>query len=224
MAWQVAVVLDKDTNLDSIQILLGQMPVWASATDERKEVLHQLNAASCGAPEPGFTVFTRLFPEDPLRDLHYMLSTIEEHHPSLSTVRLFGIISSAQLTEELQELGYHPLLETSLDGLGFAKSLNQLKNVPEIRLDAASWQTADDFYLAFFEAVGAPSWHGHNFDALNDSIGTGTINKVEVPYRIVVQNSAALKGSLLDFAEDFRDLIHRLQDKGCPVDLVIERP
>jgi RNAse (barnase) inhibitor barstar len=224
MAWQVAVVLDKGTNLDSIQILLGQMPVWASATDERKEALHQLNAGSCWGPEPGFTVFTCLFPGNPLRDLHYMIPTIEEHHPSLSIVRLFGVISSAQLTEELQELGYHPLLETSWDGLGFAKSLNQLKNVPEIRLDATNWSTPDDFYHAFFEAVGAPSWHGRNFDALYDSIGTGAINKVEVPYRIVVQNSAALKGSLLDFVEDLRDLIHRLQDYGCPVDLVIERP
>lgn len=53
-------------------------------------------------------------------------------------------------------------------------------------LDGATWSTKDDFYSAFFKAVGAPSWHGHNFDALRDSIVTGQINQIELPYRIEI--------------------------------------
>lgn len=40
----------------------------------------------------------------------------------------------------------------------------------------------------FFQVVGAPAWHGRNFNALRDSIETGQINAVEVPYRIVIKN------------------------------------
>jgi len=55
-------------------------------------------------------------------------------------------------------------------------------------LDAANWKNPDDVYDSFFAAVGAPSWHGRNFDALRDSIAGGDINQIEVPYRLVFQN------------------------------------
>jgi RNAse (barnase) inhibitor barstar len=48
-------------------------------------------------------------------------------------------------------------------------------------LDGADWKTKDDFYDAFFKAVGALSWHGRNFNALRDSIITGQISEVELP-------------------------------------------
>ena len=54
----------------------------------------------------------------------------------------------------------------------------------ELQLDGSNWKTTDDFYDAFFRAVGAPSWHGRNFNALRDSIITGQINKIELPYTI----------------------------------------
>ena len=59
----------------------------------------------------------------------------------------------------------------------------------ELTLDGAGWTTNDDVYSAFFLAVGAPEWHGRNFDALNDSIANGSINKVDVPYRLVLKNT-----------------------------------
>ena len=52
----------------------------------------------------------------------------------------------------------------------------------DIILDSARWSTKDDVYDAFFRAVGAPEWHGRNFDALRDSIARGLINQVECPY------------------------------------------
>jgi Barstar (barnase inhibitor) len=42
--------------------------------------------------------------------------------------------------------------------------------VEEIELHGADWGAADDFYAAYFAAVGAPEWHGRNLDALWDSL------------------------------------------------------
>jgi RNAse (barnase) inhibitor barstar len=62
----------------------------------------------------------------------------------------------------------------------------------ELALDGAEWTTKDDVYDALFRAVGAPDWHGRNFDALNDSIAAGSINEVEVPYRLVIKTTTRL--------------------------------
>ena len=48
-------------------------------------------------------------------------------------------------------------------------------------MDGATWNSMDSFYDAFSSVVVAPSWHGRNLDALNDSIANGQINEVEVP-------------------------------------------
>jgi len=61
-----------------------------------------------------------------------------------------------------------------------------------IILDASSWKNDDDFYTSFFKAVQAPSWHGRNLDALNDSVVTGGINKIPGPYSLVIINYASL--------------------------------
>ncbi len=58
----------------------------------------------------------------------------------------------------------------------------------ELVLDGSEWKTKDDVYNAFFRAVGAPEWHGRNLDALADSISGGSINQVEVPYRLVIKD------------------------------------
>jgi RNAse (barnase) inhibitor barstar len=44
----------------------------------------------------------------------------------------------------------------------------------EIMICAAELETPDDFYTAFLTAVGVPPWHGHNLDALWDSIVAGS--------------------------------------------------
>jgi RNAse (barnase) inhibitor barstar len=40
----------------------------------------------------------------------------------------------------------------------------------DLIMDGAAWNSEDDVYDAFFRVVGAPAWHGRNFNALNDSI------------------------------------------------------
>ena len=92
----------------------------------------------------------------------------------------------------------------------------------ELVLDAAGWQTRDDFYDAFFLAVGAPSWHGRNLDALNDSIGAGEINEIEVPYRLVVRNLDGAGSQAKAVVGRFKEVIHHLVETGCPVELCIE--
>jgi len=92
----------------------------------------------------------------------------------------------------------------------------------ELLLDASTWRSRDDFYDAFFNAVGAPSWHGRNLDALHDSIGSGEINKIEVPYRIVVRNLSSAGTDAMAIVDRFKEVIHHLNTTGCPVELCIE--
>ncbi len=92
----------------------------------------------------------------------------------------------------------------------------------ELLLDGAGWQTKDDVFDAFFRAVGAPEWHGRNFDALNDSIVSGSINQVEVPYRLVIKNYDKIGGGARQMTDDFIDLIREIAVGGCPVEIRVE--
>jgi RNAse (barnase) inhibitor barstar len=93
----------------------------------------------------------------------------------------------------------------------------------ELILDGACWRTKDDIYDAFFKAVGAPKWHGRNFNALIDSIEHGDINDIEVPYRLLVKNYDLIGAGARQMATDFIDLIHEIAARGCPVEIVVEK-
>ncbi len=92
----------------------------------------------------------------------------------------------------------------------------------ELVLDGANWTTKDNLYDAFFRAVGAPEWHGRNLDALNDSIATGSINEVEVPYRLVIKNYDQIGGEAKKMTDAFVDLIREIAARGCPVEIRAE--
>jgi len=93
----------------------------------------------------------------------------------------------------------------------------------ELILDGSTWQSSDDVYDAFFKAVGAPEWHGRNLDALNDSIATGDINAIEVPYRLVIKHGDSIGDGARKMASDFIDLVHEIAAGGCPVEIVVEK-
>lgn len=93
----------------------------------------------------------------------------------------------------------------------------------ELTLDGSTWHTRDDVYDAFFKAVGAPDWHGRNLDALNDSIANGDINKIEVPYRLIIRHYDSIGAGAMKMASDFVDLINDIAARGCPVEIVVER-
>ena len=92
----------------------------------------------------------------------------------------------------------------------------------ELLLDGRDWTTRDDVYNAFFRAVGAPEWHGRNFNALNDSIATGSINEVEIPYTLVIKNYELIGGDAKRMTDDFIDLIHEIAGRGCPVEIRVD--
>lgn len=89
-------------------------------------------------------------------------------------------------------------------------------------MDGANWHTPDDVYNAFFQAVGAPSWHGRNFNALRDSIATGHVNKIEIPYVIKIKNFRAIGTGAADMVGEFVRLIRELRATGCPVDIELQ--
>jgi hypothetical protein len=89
----------------------------------------------------------------------------------------------------------------------------------ELLLNGAEWKTSDDVCNAYFKAVGAPSWHGRNFNALNDSIADRNIHDVEVPYCVVIQNYGLIGAEAKKMADDFIDLIHEIGARGCPVEI-----
>jgi RNAse (barnase) inhibitor barstar len=94
--------------------------------------------------------------------------------------------------------------------------------VNELYLDGTDWQTRDDVYDALFRAVGAPDWHGENWDALNDSIATGSINRVEVPYRLLIKNYDKIGVGAKQMADNLIDLVREIAARGCPVDIRVE--
>ena len=89
----------------------------------------------------------------------------------------------------------------------------------EIDLAGTNWKTRDDFYDAFFEAVGSPNWHGRNFNALRDSIATGRINNVELPYTIRISGIDKVPLEVRETVESFHDLIKELNSRGYKVDI-----
>jgi RNAse (barnase) inhibitor barstar len=159
--------------------------------------------------------------DDPVSAVAADIPTIEMHHPRLAAVRIFGIEDSLALRQAMNALGYLPRASDP-EWIIFARSMTDLKNVLEVKLDVADGESGDDVYSAFFKAVGAPEWHGRNFNALNDSIGTGGINRVEVPYQIVVKNAHSATPKVIAFLIDFEDLVKELHASGCPAEFRIQ--
>ena len=90
----------------------------------------------------------------------------------------------------------------------------------EIILDAATWETHEDFYAALLVAVGAPDWHGHNLDALNDSLRGGDLNRVNPPFRVRIIGADNLPDDCEQVLARFADLAFDLRARGTIVDLV----
>ena len=74
-----------------------------------------------------------------------------------------------------------------------------------IRLDASRWRSPGDFYSALLPELGAPSWHGKNLNALNDSL-SGGINELEPPFAVEVEGSADLSNEMAAFLAEVVDV------------------
>jgi hypothetical protein len=222
MSWQVALILDGETDPGN---WIGQMPVWAVATLARRDSAAKLREdwESLWEPEHALTLLNSTVDDNPAESLLDLVPTLEEHHPSMMCVRIFGITDSEPVRLAMASLGYRPISENTGSSIGFARPISEMPDVSELILDAKGWQTADDVFDSFFCAVGAPSWHGRNFNALNDSIATGNINKTGVPYRLVIHNARGMGKNAAVLAGQLDDLIRELQGRGCPVEMRIEQ-
>jgi hypothetical protein len=67
-----------------------------------------------------------------------------------------------------------------------------------IELDARGWSKPDDFYAALLPELGAPEWHGHNANALNDSVIWGGINAVNPPLMIRIRGLDGAPEAVVD--------------------------
>ncbi len=94
----------------------------------------------------------------------------------------------------------------------------------EIRLEGASWRSVDDFYDAILPALRAPSWHGRNLDALNDTIAGDDINEVRQPLRFVVSGINEVPPAVRELLENFRQLVVELRIDGHDVDITYVAP
>ena len=92
----------------------------------------------------------------------------------------------------------------------------------KIILTGSGRNSREDFYNAFLSAVGAPEWHGHNLDALNDSIGTGSINELEVPYCVRIRGLHDMSDAARNMGYSFEKLVEDLKARGVGIDLVCE--
>ena len=100
-------------------------------------------------------------------------------------------------------------------------SLNSGKEVPHLDVDASSWRTEDDVYESLFAALGAPQWHGRNFDALRDSIVTGNINAIEAPFHLAIKELDNAQTPAQDFVRRLVALFGEFKAGGCPVSIEV---
>ncbi len=92
----------------------------------------------------------------------------------------------------------------------------------EIILDGAHWRTQDDFYDAFFRAVGSPKSHARHLDALADSICGGQINDVDIPYTLVIRGYDRMQEAARRFVDRVRRVLLELKAEGCDIEVRCE--
>ncbi|MFA5965680.1 MAG: barstar family protein [Sphingomonas sp.] len=71
----------------------------------------------------------------------------------------------------------------------------------KIVIDTSDWKDLQDFYRAILKELGAPDWHGHNINALIDSVVYGDINSVEPPFLIILKGLASRSDGILEIVE-----------------------
>ena len=90
----------------------------------------------------------------------------------------------------------------------------------EIVISAADWKTPDDFYADLLRALEAPAWHGHNLDALWDSITGGDISGINPPFRIRIAELDRTTESCREIVEKLVNLIRDAHAAGFPVEII----
>jgi len=69
-----------------------------------------------------------------------------------------------------------------------------------IRIDTMNCRDATGFYTELLRALGAPSWHGHNMDALWDSLVGGDVIGVDQPLLMEINMTADMPAEVRHLA------------------------
>ena len=86
-----------------------------------------------------------------------------------------------------------------------------------IELDGRSWKLANDFYVVYLAAVGAPEWHA--LDALSDSLTGGDVNQRKPPLRIRILGLDLMSDEASRTAEAFASLARQAADEGHDIEI-----
>ena len=76
----------------------------------------------------------------------------------------------------------------------------------QIVIDWAEVEDLDALYDSLFAQTGAPSWHGRNLNAINDSWVTGSICSEGPPFDFVLRNEDHAKPGLEEAAKAIREI------------------
>ena len=97
-----------------------------------------------------------------------------------------------------------------------------LSQMREVAFSTAGWEKLDDLYVSFLRAVGAPSWHGHNLDAVLESITRGSINAIDPPYRIRISGIRDTPAECKELLDSFIALLEEAKAEGTPIEVVLD--
>ena len=89
--------------------------------------------------------------------------------------------------------------------LNLKRSMGSTGSNPQIVIDWAEVEDLDALYDSLFAQTGAPSWHGRNLNALNDSWVTGSICSEGPPFDFVLRNEDHAKPGLEEAAKAIRE-------------------
>ncbi len=76
-------------------------------------------------------------------------------------------------------------------------------------VDWTNIQNSDEFYDSVFMQTGAPSWHGRNLDAINDSWIVGSICEKGPPFGFVFLNEKTVCSALIELQGAIREISER---------------
>jgi RNAse (barnase) inhibitor barstar len=87
----------------------------------------------------------------------------------------------------------------------------------EIVLDGSNWRSVEDFYAALLPALGAPDWHGHNLDALGNSLRGGDLSQLNPPLAITIAGIYAMTPDVERVVRSFAELADALAAEGTQI-------
>jgi hypothetical protein len=93
--------------------------------------------------------------------------------------------------------------------------------VRTIVIDAGDWLSEDDVFDGLLEALDSPDWHGRSWSALNDSIVTGGVNRVEPPYHLHLTGDRPLPEDLREWVQELVALIAEARARDREVSITV---